>query len=135
MSAMGMRETAAHARAEVGGMVEATDGAPVYATATWHPLSGVSWLDGHFERSRAVYEAMARAVGLQPGWRVLDAGSGAGSFLPLLADLVGPSGSLTALDLDAANLATAEQRLTAAPVPCPSVASPDQPCIDAPGTP
>ena len=41
-----------------------------------HALSDARWLDAHFEHSRVVYEAMARAVGLEPGWRVLDAGCG-----------------------------------------------------------
>ena len=94
-------------------------GIGVHATATGHALSGVAWLDAHFERSRSIYEAMARAIGLEPGWRVLDAGCGPGGFLPLLAGLVAPGGALTALDLDAENLATAEQRVGASPLACP----------------
>jgi SAM-dependent methyltransferase len=93
--------------------------AGIHATASGHALSGAAWLDAHFERSRAIYEAMAQAVGLEPGWRVLDAGCGPGSFLPTLAALVGPEGALTALDLDAENLATAESRVAAAPLACP----------------
>ena len=90
-----------------------------HATATGHALSDVAWLDAHFEQSRAIYEAMAQAVGLEPGWRVVDTGCGPGSFLPTLAALVGSGGSLTALDLDAENLATAEGRVAASPLACP----------------
>lgn len=100
-----------------GGPEERAGG--IHATASGHALSGVAWLDGHFERSRAIYEAMAQAVVLEPGWRVLDAGCGPGGFLPTLAALVGPEGALTALDLDAENLATAEGRVAAAPLACP----------------
>ena len=91
----------------------------VEASATGHALSGVAWLDAHFERSRVIYEAMVRAAGFEQGWRVLDAGCGPGGFLPLLATIVGPGGALTALDLDAENLATAEGRAAAAPLACP----------------
>jgi arsenite methyltransferase len=41
---------------------------------------------------------MIRSVGIKPGWRVLDAGCGGGSFLPLLAELVGKDGNVSALD-------------------------------------
>jgi arsenite methyltransferase len=95
------------------------DEAAMHATATGHALSDAAWLDLHFERSRAIYEAMAQAVGLEAGWRVLDAGCGSGSFLPTLAALVGPTGALTALDYDAENVATAERRVAAAPLACP----------------
>jgi methionyl-tRNA formyltransferase/ubiquinone/menaquinone biosynthesis C-methylase UbiE len=89
------------------------------ATASGHALSGVDWRDAHFAHSRAIYEAMARAVGLQTGWRGLGAGCGPGGFLPTRAALVGPGGALTALDLDAANLAIAAGRVAASPLACP----------------
>ncbi len=72
-------------------------------------LSETGWLDTHFEACRPEYEAQLRAVGIQPGWRVLDAASGAGSFLPWLADIVGPGGQLAALDLTPENVTTVEQ--------------------------
>ncbi|MFI7650647.1 methyltransferase domain-containing protein [Micromonospora sp. NPDC049460] len=40
------------------------------------------------------------AVGVKPGQRVMDVGAGAGSIVAHLADLVGPTGSVTAVDLD-----------------------------------
>lgn len=82
------------------------------ASSTGQPFTAGYWLDAHFEASRPEYEAQLRAVGIQPGWRVLDAACGSGSFLPWLADLVGPSGHLTALDLAPDNVASVERRLT-----------------------
>ncbi|HEY7908831.1 MAG TPA: hypothetical protein VIC60_08140, partial [Thermomicrobiales bacterium] len=55
----------------------------IYASSTGQLMTGSEWLDVHFEASRPEYEAMLRSVGLQPGWHVLDAGSGSGSYLPL----------------------------------------------------
>lgn len=77
------------------------------------------FLDEHFDACRAEYEAMARSVGLRPGWRVLDAGCGAGSFLPLLAELVGPGGALAACDLAPDNIARVEEAVAAAAPACP----------------
>ena len=54
---------------------------------------------------------------------MLDAGSGGGSFLPLLAELVGPAGYVTALDLDPGNVAASRRRLAVAPLACPVVAT------------
>ncbi|MDQ2785810.1 MAG: class I SAM-dependent methyltransferase, partial [Chloroflexota bacterium] len=42
---------------------------------------------------------------------VLDAGCGSGSFLPLMAELVGLSGRIAALDLAPDNIATVERRV------------------------
>ena len=47
---------------------------------------------------------MLTSVGIRPGWKVLDAGCGSGSFLPLMADLVGPEGQVAAFDLDPENI-------------------------------
>ena len=82
-------------------------------------LSGTDWLDVHFEACRPEYEASLRSVGLQPGWRVLDAGSGSGSFLPLIAELVGPRGHVTALDLSPENVAAIRERAAAWGPACP----------------
>jgi len=92
---------------------------PLHITAAGHALSGSAWLDAHFEESRVVYEAMVAATPFQPGWRILDAGSGPGGFLPALASRVGEGGSLTALDVDAENLGIAEERVATSPLPCP----------------
>jgi 2-polyprenyl-3-methyl-5-hydroxy-6-metoxy-1,4-benzoquinol methylase len=41
-----------------------------------------------------------RSVGIQPGWRCLDAGAGAGSIARWLCAQVGPTGRVLAVDLD-----------------------------------
>ncbi len=87
-------------------------------TAAGQGLSTPEWLDVHFEACRPEYEEMLRMVGLQSGWRVLDAGCGSGSFLPLISELVGPSGSLVALDTAPANIAAIERRLGVSPLGC-----------------
>lgn len=89
------------------------------SSATGHALASAAWLDAHFDGSRAIYEAMVAATPFASGWHVLDAGCGPGSFLPALAGRVGPTGALAALDLDAENLAVAEQRVAASPLGCP----------------
>lgn len=82
-------------------------------------LARVDWLDIHFEACYPEYALMLRSVGLQAGWHVLDAGCGSGSYLPLMAAIVGPTGRISALDLLPENIATVEQRLKAWHLPCP----------------
>lgn len=91
----------------------------MHASSTGQTFTGAAWLDDHFETARPEYEAQLRAVGIRPGWRVLDAACGAGSFLPWLAELVGPTGRLAALDLAPDNVAVVERRVAAAALPCP----------------
>ena len=55
-------------------------------------------------------ERMLRAAGIGPRMRVLDVGCGMGDVSFLVAELVGPSGSVVGIDLDADALAVAEQR-------------------------
>ena len=80
-----------------------------HQTSTGHAMSDGDWLDTHYLSSRAEYEDGLRWVGLQPGWRVLDAGCGGGSFLPLMSELVGATGTVTALDLAPENIARVTQ--------------------------
>ncbi|NMO51463.1 methyltransferase domain-containing protein [Actinoplanes sp. TBRC 11911] len=56
-------------------------------------------LDGH---SLHVLDSLP----VRPGWRVLDVGSGSGSVSRLLSERVGPSGSVTAMDVDSRHLDT-----------------------------
>ncbi|MFM9938631.1 MAG: class I SAM-dependent methyltransferase [Hyphomicrobiaceae bacterium] len=77
-------------------------------TSTGHALADASWLDTHFQSARPEYEEALRYVGVKPGWKVLDAGCGGGGFLPLMSELVGPSGSVTAMDLAPENVAHVE---------------------------
>jgi arsenite methyltransferase len=97
-----------------------TAGTPnTHASSTGQTFTDAAWLDDHFEASRPEYEAQLRAVGIRPGWRVLDAACGSGPFLPWLAALVGPAGHLAALDLAPDNVAVVERRVAAAALPCP----------------
>ena len=97
----------------------ARDSAATHRSSTGHILAGAGWLDTHFEACRPEYEAMLRSAGIQPGWRVLDAGCGSGSLLPLLAELVGPTGHVSALDLAPENVAVVEARLSGWGLACP----------------
>lgn len=92
---------------------------PTHASSTGQGWTGGSWLDVHFEAARPEYEAQLRAVGIRPGWRVLDAACGSGSFLPWLAELVGVDGQLVALDLAPDNVALVERRVGEWNLPCP----------------
>lgn len=90
-----------------------------HAASTGHILAAGEWLDTHFEACRPEYEAMLRSVGLEAGWRVLDAGCGSGSLLPLTAELVGPTGSIVALDIAPENVSLVSERLATWNLPCP----------------
>lgn len=81
----------------------------IFTTSMGHMGSAGKHLDAHFEVARPEYTATLRSVGLRPGWRVLDAGCGRGNFLPLIAEAVGPTGMIAALDLAPENVAVVEQ--------------------------
>jgi 2-polyprenyl-3-methyl-5-hydroxy-6-metoxy-1,4-benzoquinol methylase len=51
-----------------------------------------------------------RLAGIMPGMRVLDAGCGVGDVSMLLAELVGPRGTVTGIDMDSAALEVARAR-------------------------
>src|SRR5215204_3471385 len=59
---------------------------------------------------RPLTERMLRAAGIGPGMHVLDVGCGVGDVSFLTAKLVGSSGSVVGIDLDAEALAFAERR-------------------------
>lgn len=82
--------------------------AGIKSTSTGHTLCDAAWLDVHFQSARAEYEDSLRHVGVQPGWTVLDAGCGGGSFVPLIGELIGPNGTVVALDPAPANVARIE---------------------------
>ena len=87
-------------------------------TSTGHGLSEGSYLDSHFEAMKPEYEAMIRSVGLKSGWSVLDAGCGGGSFLPLLAELVGADGHISAVDLAPENIEQVDSLVENKGFPC-----------------
>jgi hypothetical protein len=74
-----------------------------HCTSPGHTFAESDWLDVHFLAMQSEYEEMLRWVGIQPGWHVLDAAYG--SFLPLMTELVGPSGKISAMDLAPENIA------------------------------
>jgi arsenite methyltransferase len=72
-------------------------------------LSDAAWLDLHLEACRAEYTEMVAWVGFQPGWAMVDAGCGAGSFLQVLREAL-PGGRLHGCDIDPENARLAAQR-------------------------
>lgn len=82
-----------------------------HRTSTGHLFSEGGWLDAHFESCRPEYEAALQSSGLEPGWHVLDAGCGSGSYLPAMAGATGVEGRITALDLAPENVDLVQRRL------------------------
>src|SRR4051794_30268610 len=72
-------------------------------------LSAPGWLDVHFAACADRYRELFEAAALPYGGRLLDAGCGTGSYLPLLELHAGPEGSAVALDLADANIAHVRQ--------------------------
>lgn len=70
-----------------------------HASSTGLDFTESSIVDAHFAACRGEYLGLLDAVGIRPGWHVLDAGCGPGGFLPALAGLVGPLGRVSAIDL------------------------------------
>ena len=80
------------------------------SASRWGPLWGARPADWALSEDlqRPTYEAALERTGLEPGWRVLDVGCGAGAFLRLAADGgAEPSG----LDASEALIAFAQTRL------------------------
>ena len=86
-------------RRHTGKYALATGEAAAYRLAILHELYGPG-------TRRVLLEA-----GLRPGMRVADLGCGVGMVTALLADLVGPTGSVVGIDSSAAQLAQARERL------------------------
>ena len=75
--------------------------------------SGVSELDLSRIYSRAGWqlpERVVEALDIEPGDRVADLGAGEGYFLPYLSDAVGPSGTVYAVEVEAAVALLVSQR-------------------------
>jgi len=62
---------------------------------------------------RPITRGLLESAGIGPGMSVLDIGSGAGDVSLLLAELVGPKGRVVGVDMDAAILRRARERVTA----------------------
>ncbi|MFD6966978.1 class I SAM-dependent methyltransferase [Streptomyces sp. NPDC059979] len=76
-------------------------------------------VDAHFRACQDPYEHLLERAGIQRGWKVLDAGCGPGEFLPWLAELVGPEGRVSAIDLATENAALAAGRIGLLKPACP----------------
>jgi len=85
---------------------------------------GSAYVLGHTQEELARLEAQAeifkdptedilKRAGIRPGMKVLDIGCGVGDVALIAGDLVGPSGSVLAVDLSDAALATARARAAA----------------------
>ncbi|NDQ56975.1 MAG: methyltransferase domain-containing protein [Acidipila sp.] len=88
-------------------------------TTTGHKLGSGHHLDRHYYALQKEYEETLRAAGFQSGWHVLDAGSGNGLFLPLLSELVGSSGAISAIDLAPENIEEVEELAKSGNLACP----------------
>ncbi|MEU6094328.1 class I SAM-dependent methyltransferase [Streptomyces sp. NPDC047079] len=82
-----------------------------YAASTGLGFTHETIVDAHFEACAPYYQTALDEVGIRAGWHVLDAGCGSGAFLPWLADLVGPEGRVSAIDLAAENTELAAERM------------------------
>jgi arsenite methyltransferase len=100
-------------------MTRVGSNAEPHQTSTGHAFSSADWLDVHFMAMRPEYEAMLRWVGLQPGWHVLDAACGSGSYLPLMTELVGSDGKVSAIDLAPESIRTVQERAEQSGWPAP----------------
>jgi ubiquinone/menaquinone biosynthesis C-methylase UbiE len=90
----------------------------LYASSAGLALSGSNWLDGHFAMCQPEYEDMLQSAGFQPGWSVLDAGCGPGSYFPKLAEMLGASGSIHGIDLAPESVEIARMRVEEWQLPC-----------------
>jgi arsenite methyltransferase len=88
-------------------------------TSAGHKLSAGRHLDVHYLALKNEYDATLRAVGIRPGWSVLDAGAGNGVFLPLMAELLGTNGHIEALDLAQENVDAIEGLVARQQFDCP----------------
>lgn len=78
-------------------------------------MASTDWLTTHFLAKSADRAREIMSLAIQPGARVLDLCCGPGLFMPLLLNLVGPSGHVTGVDLDPVSLDAAHARLIAQP--------------------
>lgn len=69
------------------------------------------WLDLFVSVYAREHRQMVRSLALRPGASVLDAGCGGGSTLGLLAEAVGPDGSVTGIDLVEGSVEHAKKKL------------------------
>jgi protein-L-isoaspartate(D-aspartate) O-methyltransferase len=91
-------------------LVEAYDNVAI--TTSWERGAAVSSVS-----QPEIIAVMLQQLRVQPGMRVLEVGAGSGYNAALLAELVGPTGSVISLEIDAALAAEALARLSAVGYP------------------
>ncbi|MFD0688733.1 class I SAM-dependent methyltransferase [Actinomadura fibrosa] len=90
-----------------------------FASSTGQDFTHSSIVDAHFRACLPAYRTLLGQAGITAGQHVLDAGCGSGSFLPWLAALVGPQGSVSAIDLAAEHVELARRQVPLWNPPCP----------------
>lgn len=81
-----------------------------FTSSTGQGFTHDSIVDAHFNACRPAYLRSLRRIGIQPGWRVLDAGCGSGAFLPWITQLAGPTGRVHGVDLAPEHVTLASER-------------------------
>ncbi len=74
------------------------------------PLNAIEWLETHHQSKARERKQMIRDLRLEQGSFVVDAGCGPGLWSPLLAQAVGPGGSILGVDISPEALVTAQKR-------------------------
>ncbi len=92
------------------------------ASSTGQLQTEGNYLDKHFICMQEEYEATLLAAEIQSGWKILDAGAGGGSFLPLMSKLVGNTGHIDAIDLAPENVQMIQNRANSGEYAAPVVA-------------
>lgn len=92
-------------------MTKITREPDTHVSSTGHAMSASSWLDTHFLAMQPEYDEMLMWVGLESGWHVLDAACGGGSFLPLMTELIGVDGKVSAIDIAPENIEIVNDRV------------------------
>ena len=78
-------------------------------------MASTEWLTTHFLAKSSSRIRDLVSLSIPAGARVLDLCCGPGLYIPLILDLVGPTGHVTGLDQDPISLDAAHQRLSALP--------------------
>jgi ubiquinone/menaquinone biosynthesis C-methylase UbiE len=89
-----------------------------YTSSTGLGFTHRDIVESHFAACAPAYRTALGEAGIKPGWRVLDAGCGSASFLPWLAELVGPTGHVSALDLAEENVRLVSEEIRERPPGC-----------------
>lgn len=72
-----------------------------FKSSSGKPYSQDKWLENHHAIKSRLRLELVQKINLRAGDRVLDIGCGTGSWTFMLADRIGHTGSIEAIDLDA----------------------------------